>query len=190
MPLKDFAEIADHLATVVALLIGGGWVLYQYVIRRSGESGLSIDLKAQTSEWKPESKLAFVDVVLRNTGQRCIDATTDSPSSLEQQFEGSIRYAGSLQLRKLNSQASGAVAHIDWWDKSSGWLAQPIVPETDLLKEYTDQEGTVEFFMEPGEEYHLGNVFILEPGIYLAKIVFVGQRKAEFWGRIIKIDVS
>lgn len=190
MLLKEFAETADHLATVVALLIGGGWVLYQYVIRRSGESGLYIDLNMQASDWKPGSKLVFIDVVLRNTGQRCIDATTDSPSSLEQQFEGSIRYAGSLQLRKVSSQASGAVVHIDWWDKSSGLLAQPVIPETDLLKEYTDQEGKVEFFLEPGEEYHLGNAFILEPGIYLAKIVFVGQRKAEFWGRIMKIDVS
>lgn len=168
MSLKEFAEIADHLATVVALLIGGGWVLYQYVIRRSGESGLSIDLNAQTSDWKPGSKLVFIDVVLRNTGQRCIDATTDSPSSLEPLFEGSIRYAGSLQLRKVNSQSSGAVAPIDWWDKSSGLLVQPVVPETDLLKEYTDQDGKVEFFMEPGEEYHLGNAFILEPGEVLS----------------------
>ena len=61
--------------------------------------------------------------------------------------------------------------------------------EVNLLVEYTDENGIAEFFMEPGEEYELGNALWLKPGTYLAKIVFVGAEPSEYWGRILPIHV-
>jgi hypothetical protein len=134
-------------------------------------------------------RLVFIDVVLTNTGQRRIDASTDSPSKMGPRFEASIRFAGSLQLRKVSPSAPAHPSHIDWWNPANGFLEPQNISETDLFKEYSDQNGRVEFFMEPGEKYNLGNAFYMEPGTYLAKVVIVGQRKDEYWGRIVKVEV-
>ena len=45
--------------------------------------------------------------------------------------------------------------------------------------------------MEPGEAYHLGVPLKLTPGIYLAKITFVGaDNDFDFWSRIVELEVG
>jgi hypothetical protein len=189
MSLKELAEIADHLATTIGILMGGGWVLYQYMIRRAGETGLSIDLLSTVSARPDGRRLLFLDVVFKNTGNARLDASVVSGDSLAEQFEGSVRFAGSLQLRKIEAPSLQAATHVDWWGKEPGLLTSAL-PEVNLLTEYTDASGVAEFFMEPGEEYHLGTAFVVDPGAYLAKAVFVGQREAEYWSRIVHVRVE
>ena len=189
MNLKDAADVAEHLATAIGILVGGAWVLYQYVIRRSGQTGLSIGIEGTVSGFSQDRRLLFVDVSLKNTGNARLDASVASSEALANEFEGSIRFAGSLQLRRIRQPPAGVPTHIDWWEEGPGTLAAPL-SEVDLFAEYTDADGVAEFFMEPGEEYHLGNAFVVEPAVYLAKAVFVGQRRAEYWSRIVQIRVE
>ena len=133
MSLKDVAEIADHLATATGILLGGGWVLYQYVIRRSGETGLSIDILSNVSARPDGQRLLFLDVVFKNTGNARLDASVVSSDSLAEQFEESIRCAGSLQLRKIEPSPLQGATHVDWWGKEPELLA-PALPEVVAIR--------------------------------------------------------
>jgi hypothetical protein len=188
---KDAPEMAEHIATVIALMVGGGWVLYQYVIRRSGETGLAITVKPRTACRDGNSRFVFLEVGLKNTGHRRLTASPNNQSQLQGEFERSIQFAGSLQLRSIDPAYSGPSTHVDWWDYGTSKMLRGLaVPEVNILREYTDPEDRVEFFMEPGESYRLGSTFILEPGVYLAKVVFVGKAKREYWSRIVPIRVE
>lgn len=190
MSPNDIAEFVYHIAAAVAVIVGGGWVLYQYLIRRAGETGIGISVEAVVSAWSDAERLVFLDVLLRNIGNARLDASAASSSDLESEFGKSIGYSGSVQLRRVNKLQPVKIGHLDWRSESSGLSPLEGVPEVDLLKEYRDKQGRVEFFMEPGEEYHFGNAFILEPGTYLAKVVFVGKRPVEYWSRTVQVQVA
>ena len=83
---KDWAEIAEHWVTVLALFAGGGWVLYQYVIRRSEATALSISVSNQVSEYADDRRLVFVDVVLRNTGLISLEASTKTSDEIFREY--------------------------------------------------------------------------------------------------------
>jgi hypothetical protein len=174
--------------TALALLIGGGWTLYQFALRRSFESCLSIDVAVTTA---PSGELfaISIDTTLHNTGNRRIAAPAVLTAAQITSYEESIAYPCDLQIRRVPDIANGFV---DWWSSKAPLIPVPNVPEhISLLYEYSRRDGDVDFFMEPAEQYHLGAVFVLPPGHYLAKVVFVGSRGAasEFWSRIISFHV-
>jgi hypothetical protein len=186
---EQWAAIVEHWVTVVALVVGGAWVVYQYVIRRSGETGLSIAVSHEVAQYADGRRFVFVDVGLKNTGPTMLQASGKSAAELRDAFEGSVSYAGSLQIFAFDPLPAGAVAHLDWWGSGTA-SGHEAVPEINLLDEYNNADGQyVEFFMEPGEEYHLGSALVLLPGSYLAKVAFVGSDVQEYWSRIVPLIV-
>lgn len=187
--VKLLADICSAIATSIAIIVGGGWVLYQFVIRRSGQTGLSIDFETRTLESKSNKSIQFLDIILKNVGFTRLDASLDSPEWLAKNYENSIHHAGSLQIRKIKQSAELNLHHINWWARDSD-LEPDLYCDVDFLMEYSNEDTKPDFFMEPGEEYHFGNLFTLENGTYLAKVVFVGQRYKEFWSRIFTFHVT
>jgi hypothetical protein len=203
----EFGDNAKDLADVVALFLGGGWVLYQYGVRRSGESGLSIGTEVRSKPFTNGLHLVAMEVALKNTGNCRITAKPDELSATELgDLEHSIRYSCDLQIRRVRDHVSHG-RDVRWWE---GEELDDLSPagHIDLLIEYTRPDddttrgarvgerpdgsrGMVnDFFMEPGEEYSLGRAVVLRPGHYLAKIVFLGNRNiAEFWSRTIVFTV-
>jgi hypothetical protein len=61
-----------------------------------------------------------------------------------------------------------------------------IAEHISVLYEYSRADQRIDFFMEPGEKYGLGHLFLLPPGHYAAKLVFIGERAtaAEYWSRM------
>ena len=180
----DWTASAEHLATIAGLLLGGGWAVYQFWLKRADETGLSIALVATTlpANGKPLARVVSMTVTLKNTGYRRIVAHTMMTEEIRKAFEDSVLFAGDLQIRKILS--GPAPAQVDWWDRHSTTLGVPLFGPINLLAEYTDADWNNDFFMEPGEEYSLGACLILQPGAYVAKFVFVGERpEVDFWSR-------
>jgi hypothetical protein len=121
MSLKDLAEIIDHLATAIGILLGGGWVFYQYVIRRSGETGLSIDIRSTVSARPDGRRLLFLDVT-KNTAMRGRRSVATSDSLAEQFARRSATLVRIPQGRALTRKAP----HVDWWQEPV-WPALPEV---------------------------------------------------------------
>src|SRR5262245_33813535 len=113
MDWTTVAEVVDHFVTAIAIVVGGGWVLYQYVIRRAGESGLSIEVETMVTPDASGSSRIFIDVRLKNSGQRRLEASTRAGAELATEFENSVGCAGSLQIRQ--TVAGAGPLHLDWW---------------------------------------------------------------------------
>ena len=62
----------------------------------------------------------------------------------------------------------------------------------NLLDEYEYEiEGKPEFWVEPNESSPLSVAVILQPGVYLAMVTFIGQPSAnrEFWRRLFIVEI-
>ena len=188
-------EKGEHALTALAILIGGFWTLYQFVLRKAFESALRIDVRVVS---KPQERdhLVYVEVALTNIGARRIKAPETLTEAEITDYEKSIRYPADLQIKRIVRKNPGFVG---WWSKNQSGAAQdgtmlqvPNIPEhISLLYEYTRTDGRFDFFMEPSECCQLGTIFVLEEGHYAAKVVFVGSRasSAEFWSRIMYFHV-
>jgi hypothetical protein len=191
---KKFSDVATGLA----ILAGGGWTLYQFALRRAFESALSIDCTVRTEPSKHHSGepieehfVVAIEVVFTNIGNRRISAPPALTSKQIEDYQGAAKHPADLEIRQLPEEVS-VPSFVGWWYKKQQLRTIPGIPEhVSLLYEYTKKDEKIDFFMEPGEKYALGTVFILPRGHYAAKIVFVGERKlaAEYWSRILYFHV-
>jgi hypothetical protein len=61
----------------------------------------------------------------------------------------------------------------------------------DVLEEYCDEaKHMTDFWLEPGESYHIGSPLLLSPGSYLAKATFVGKKTDDYWSRVFAFSVG
>ena len=81
----------------LAFLVGGFWVLYQFVLRRSFESGLEIDVEVTTSpDSQAERFVAFVNVSIKNIGNRRITAPPNLSEADINDLEHSVAHPSDL----------------------------------------------------------------------------------------------
>jgi hypothetical protein len=188
--LHTWAETIEHLTVALASVIGGLWVLFRFFNERTLESALTIDIDASTVALDGKA-LTFIDVKLSNVGKVRLQAKPVDPSknAYDDPVE-KLKYSCSLRLKKLDSDTSEPDALIDWFSYKNFSVTQ--LGEINLLNEFEDPENNnvVDFWMEPGEIYHLGVPLNLCPAVYLAKVTFVGARSdKEFWSRITIVQV-
>jgi len=184
----------EHAVTALAILVGGSWTLYLFVLRKGFESALAIECSIRVEPCGDEFVVAL-EVVLANIGNRRVTASTDLPGDGDRGWKNPFRYAGDLQLMRLDEGAATPDSRFaNWWHNESQLLVNVggIPEHIPLLDGYRKQIGStefIEFMMEPGERYGLTNVFVIPDGHYIAKIVFVGERANEFWSRTLYFRV-
>ncbi|MCA1600278.1 MAG: hypothetical protein LC776_01070 [Acidobacteria bacterium] len=188
--LNASAEQWKDALTALAIMIGGLWTLYQFVLRKAFESALRIGIDVRVAQSAGPLRLVTIGVTFENKGQRRITAPPKLSSERIADYEGSITHPADLQLKQL--AAGAAPSFIGWW-KAGSMNDIPGVPEhVSLLFEYSRKDGLIDFFLELGEVYEFQPAFHLFPGDYAAKIVFAGRRAtaAEFWSRIVFFQVT
>jgi hypothetical protein len=181
---------AEHAAKVIAILAGGVWVLYQFLLRRAFESTLSLDV---TVTAVPSGNLyrAFVEIAIANTGNRRIYSAKKLSEKQKTEYEASIEYPCDLQIRNVGAP-NAKCFYWDWWAAPEERLAHLSRNDhVSVLSEFSLNDRTLDFFMEPGEKYRLGHLFELPAGYYAAKVVFVGARAgaSEYWSRIFFFSI-
>jgi hypothetical protein len=192
LAVSDAAAVNDAF-TGLAFLVGGFWVLYQFVLRRSFESALEIEVDVTTSpDAVADRFVVFVDVRIKNIGNRRLTALPNLTGEKIEDFEHSVEHPGDLQIARIETGSGEAFAG---WYKGLTTGALTLLPELPahihLLYEYTRADKRTDFFMEPGEACGLGNALMLPKGNYVAKAVFVGSRTeaSEFWSRVVYFSV-
>jgi hypothetical protein len=180
----DAVDAIEHAITAFAVVVGSGWTLYLFVLRRAYETALSIDYIYYTQPLGVDF-IVFFEVILTNTATRRIAAPGRLTPEQQKHFEASIEYPGDLQLKRLSKHVA-ASAFLGWWTEGQLDEIEGIPAHIPLLYEYSLPDNSIEFFMEAGEKYVLGTAFVLSGGDYSAKMVFVGSREhaAEYWSRI------
>jgi hypothetical protein len=176
---------------ILGTLLAGVWTLYVFLLRGSFETSLAIDLSVETQP-KDGMHVVFLQIKLNNIGGRRITAPTELSAEQIADYEDSVMFPCDLQLHAFDHATSGP-QFVGWWSRKAKLLSEiPNVPtHISVLHEYTGSDQKVDFFMEPGEKYVLGHVFVLPAGHYIAKLVFVGERAtaAEYWSRIYYFHV-
>jgi len=183
--LADVKELVVTLAAV----IGGAWVLLRLFKERTDEAALDIVVTVTSRPYDTTTWLAFFDVVLTNKGKTKVQAKASVPGQIafDDQVER-LNTSCTLQVKRVRPGLGAPQQWIDWFDSP---LLEHMA-DVNLLSEYEDPQNRnrVDFWMEPGEAYHLGTPLILTEGLYLGKITFIGSRGNDnFWSRIFQFDV-
>jgi hypothetical protein len=185
---KNLTEILNNLTVTVAAVIGGLWAVDRIKKERTDEAALEMAVSVRSTPVE-NAHLAVFTVRLTNTGRTKIEAKSrrDGEFTFSEDGEQSekLRYACSLQVRKLDATAIHGAQRLNWFG-GGPWrdvLLSPEGPEINVLLEYENPErnNVVEFWMEPGETYRLGVPVILERGAYLGKLTFVAAPQERGW---------
>ena len=188
--LRCWAETIEHVIVALASLIGGLWVFFRFVNERAYESALTIGIDSSTIT-VDGAPLTYLDVTLTNVGKVKLQAKpVDRFTTAYEDKVEKLQYSCGLSIRKPLSDVTKTGDLIDWFEHTRFEPSKFL--EFNLLNEYGDPEDNnrVDFWMEPGEQYHLGMPLRLDAGIYLAKVTFIGARSdKEFWSRIVAFQV-
>ncbi len=190
-PLKDIVDIIAAVIVSVAAVIGGLWALRRYLIERTDEEAVDIEINSNCKAYGSDY-LVVLDVILTNKGHTKVQAKYERNEgwAYDDGVE-KLRHSGSLQIKAIRAWASRNDRHLDWFKSS---LLEPVdgLPEVNLLTEYEDplQNNRIDFWMEPDETYHLGIPVVLSAGLYLGKVTFVASGHDDnFWSRVFCIQV-
>jgi hypothetical protein len=171
---------------VLGTFIAAVWTLYLFLLKGSFETSLGMSLSVETQQGDAQSVVSL-QIELSNIGGRRITAPRELSAGQINDYEDSVLYPCDLEIRTLDGTTSTS-RFVGWWSRRDSLLSPiPGIPKhISVLYEYTRADQRVDFFMEPGEKYVLGHIFILPPGHYAAKLVFIGERAtaAEYWSRI------
>jgi hypothetical protein len=190
---KNITEIIDHIVVSLAAFVGGMWVLFRFRRERTDEPALRIEV-TQHSNQVGAHHLVGIVVELANTGKtRIVAKSTHSTKGFAyDDGEERLRYSCSLQVRKIQQNVPLPLGHVDWFKNNIIENVSGLASEINILSEYENPAigNSVDFYMEPGEVYHLEVPITLPAGIYLAKISFVAAGgDGNFWSRIFTFAV-
>jgi hypothetical protein len=200
--VKSNAEHWYHVVVTAGTIVAGIWALWIFVFERTAESALSIDPSVVIVTNAPSlgmRRLVFLDVALANKGKRMIKAmrvTSNAWASPKEDKLEQLRYSCGAEIRRIDASAITNNKAFDWFTDAGKALTCPdgTPTEINLLREYELSKppnvGVSDFWMEPGEQYHLGTAFILTPGDYLVKVHFYGKTEKDFWSRVIFFQVD
>ena len=187
---KTVTEIASNMAVVLAAFVGGFWALRRYHRERTDEAALEIGFQYKTRPADPDY-LIEIDVVVTNKGKTKIEAnTTRKEGYAYNDGVEKLKHSASLQLRQVQPWQADEKRHLEWFESSLLTSVAGLCPEINLLSDYEDPAGgLIQFWMEPGEIYHLSAVLILPAGHYVAKVTFIGADDGDFWSRVAAISI-
>lgn len=182
----SLAQAVQNWATAIAILVGGAWAYYRFGIKRENETALAIDL-AHSSIPYDSNYLVVFDVCLDNRGSVRLGAKRKRKPAYKDREEV-LAYSVNLLLRPV-PPGSTPRSRIAWFECETDKSPRPDDVELDLVAEYEKARET-DFWMEPGENYHVGATVVLSAGKYLAMVTFVGDRSDdEFWRRTFLVQV-
>ncbi len=176
----------QNWVTALGIVAGGIWAAYRFGIRREKESALAMDLAYSTVAQGDAGYLLFCDVTITNCGKVRITAIGGGAPVYSDKLER-LAYAADLLLRRLPSDLPQNTP-IGWFGDPPGESPRTDDIELNLLESF-ESGSEIDFWMEPGEAYHLSRGAVLGPGLYLALVSFVGARGGEFWRRLFLIEV-
>ena len=186
--LRTWSELVKNCAEALAVLVGGAWAFWMFVLKRERETALEIDLNMRCIP-AMDGFLSNFDVKLTNKAKVRVTAKPARLPAYRDRSER-LKFSVSLLVRKLDvGPPADPPDPITWFTNSSSQSPVTSDAEVDLLSDY-EIGGRTDFWMEPGENYHVGAALVLKPGIYLAMVTFVGSRRdEEFWRRVVLLQV-
>ncbi|HEY3898253.1 MAG TPA: hypothetical protein VGM54_06555 [Chthoniobacter sp.] len=189
--MNGFFDATKDFAETLAILVGGGWAFWKFCLRREGKPALEIDLIFNVIPEQVGSFLAVFDVTLTNKSGRQVLARRRKPGTpaFSDRSED-LQHSCSLLIRRVVAGAP-VNTQVRWFADGDAKSPFPTDIVANLLDGYEyENEGMDDFWIEPSESSRLCVGAILEPGVYLAMVTFVGEGgDAEFWRRLFIVQI-
>lgn len=185
------ADAISKWATTFALFAAGVWAVFHFYVHREGQSSLFIEITSTSTPYGNGTHLVTFDVSFVNKGSVRIEAQpkVGPPCPAYSDADEIILYGGDLLLRRIPDGLKTG-ANVAWFQEKDEKSPKIGDLEADLLRIFRNDKNETDFWIEPGEAYHLTHSFVLEPGNYMVMITFVGDRSPEeFWRRIAIVAV-
>ena len=168
---NDRAEILHNLLVSVAVVVGGGWVLFQFAIKRAYETALEINFATACAPHGKPNFLVFIDCILRNPASRKLGAKSkkykdgkslavfedEAPVGRERVEQPErLHHSVSLQIKRLKAEIP-ANTLIDWYETPEDASVKNLFDESNEINLIESYEipgiEEVHFWMEPGETW-------------------------------------
>jgi hypothetical protein len=147
--VAQYVDIGSKVITSIAILLGGGWAFWTFVITRAGMWNLQLDITSTDVPYDA-CRLLTITVKLRNIGKVMIEPAQERGCTIE--------------IRRL--ERSLALGEAFKWES-----AVAVLEETDIISHY---EGN--YYIEPGAEYReYLSCPVPEGSLLMTKTVFRGS---------------
>jgi hypothetical protein len=121
---RDWSDLALKVVSIIAIILGGGWAYYQFVITETTASNVQIFVTSEQQKYNESSHLLIVHAKAKNIGKVLVQPGKDGFVIAVQRIPLSLNQ-GPLELEKL-----------------------PLMYQVNILKRYPDG-----YELEPGVEY-------------------------------------
>ena len=162
--LEKIASAASDVVTMLALVIGGGWAFFRYVLKRENAWNLVIEANPTFHPYRSGQILLSVEIVLKNIGQVRI-----KPSGV----------GCRLSIRLLpQDQSVGQTPH--WKDSTS------LLTDYDVLRSANPRLDNLpineNYWIEPNAHYtETVNVIVPKAATIMVEVVFGSGSGEEIW---------
>ncbi|OGH06570.1 MAG: hypothetical protein A2W22_02820 [Candidatus Levybacteria bacterium RBG_16_35_11] len=150
--LSLISDIASQFATAIAIIAGGAWAYWNFVIKRVNVWNLSVVIDPEIYPYKGSKKLLVINVTLKNVGNVKI-----SPGS-----KGCRLTVYKLPKNKNTGES------LDWEKYKT------LLKDVDILRRYKGKRGYQGYEIEPNCEYDEFETLVVKKG----ELILI---KADFW---------
>jgi hypothetical protein len=191
-PYSLWPTVFAGLSTLVIAACAAIWAIFNFRLKRVGKPILEIALDCRTIPDNDGRFLAWFDATFANKSQREVQARkrTEGKLAFTDKNED-LEHSCSLLLRRVYPGAPAAT-QIRWFPDRSAKSPLDTDIKVNLLTGYEyEAAGKPDFYIEPSEAQALSVGVILDPGVYIAMITFVGPPPddTEFWRRTFIIQI-
>jgi len=199
--VKNVAEVVNHVAGVMALVVGGLWALKRFGLTRESRTFLDLSSTARVVAADGDAVLVVVSVQMKNIGTARIDARTVRKEDGAIFDDGYDRctHAATLKIRRIPDFPTPA--QFDWYVLphlpaeiiTLNRRVQEPLEEVNYLADYNEvrEDGSIEvdFWLEPNTTYEASVPLRLAPGNYAIKTFFFGRlldtpHEQEYWSHL------
>ena len=181
------AEAIQNLVAAAGIAIGGVWAYYRFGMRRESETALAIELKHSCIPYDSDRLVVFTASIENKSAVR-VGAKRKRAPAYEDTNER-LEYSVDLLMRPV-PPGLAVRTQVCWFVGDEDTSPKDGDIEIDLTSDY-EIGGETDFWLEPGETYHLNSGVVLPVGNYLAMVTFVGDRSdLEFWRRTFLVQVT
>jgi hypothetical protein len=171
-----YVELVYKLLAVLAIVIGGGWVLYTRAIQHENVWNINLSISSESFAYHEKARLVAIRVDLENHGKQPVLAARRGLDLAVVQLPRNIEPNNIVMRKDLNIEG-----------------ANPIVQHLNMLRHYEssgDEKDFVPYEIEPGAKYQETEAIVASEGDTLLV-------RVRFWGtdddfiqqyRIIHVD--
>ena len=165
--LNQLLSVAEHGATILALILGGWWAVHRYILSRESEWNLTIDVTPTFLSYTEDARLLCASITIANIGK--VRALAGEKGCW-------------FSLRELpGGLAVGSTPH--WLDGRRVVESLSVIPHAN--PNHVGQMAPLDknYIIEPGAEFiETVNVIVPSGGILMAEVGFnAGRDEFAVW---------